>query len=121
MIMSRINAWLLGRLPSRRLSVSLSLSDQGLTVKNPQGEQHMAWQDIGEVVATRSDQLVGNTVLLLVGLNDGRTLTVPEGDPVWHDLAMKLPAYLAGAKPYEEWALRSAFSAGTPRVEVFRR
>ena len=90
-------------------------------MRNPQGEQHIAWQDIGEVVATRSDQLIGNTILLIVGLNDGRTLTVPEDDPAWHDFTMKLPAYLVGAKPYEEWALHSAFSAEIPRVEVFRR
>jgi hypothetical protein len=121
MIFSRINAWLIGRLPSRRFSMDLSLSDKGLIVKNLQGEQVVAWEDIREIVATRSDQLVGNTILLLVALNDGRILTVPEDDSVWQDLTRELPEYLAGAKPYEEWALESAFADGVPRVEVFRR
>ncbi|WP_167387408.1 YcxB family protein [Paraburkholderia susongensis] len=119
--MSRINSWLLGRLPSRRLSFALSLSNEGLIVKNPQGEQRIAWDDIVEIVATRSEQLIGSTILLLIGLNDGRTLTVTEDDSAWHDLTMMLSAHLAGAKPYEGWALQSAFSDEVPRIEVFRR
>ncbi|MGF6632973.1 hypothetical protein OKW39_000124 [Paraburkholderia sp. MM6662-R1] len=121
MIMSRINSWLLGRLPSRRFSFALSLSDKGLVVTNQQGEQHIAWEDICEIVATRSEQSIGNSIVLLVRLDDGRTMTVPEGDSAWHDLTMKLSEHLAGAKRYEEWALQSAFSDDVPRVEVFRR
>ncbi|WP_233806782.1 PH domain-containing protein [Paraburkholderia sp. HP33-1] len=97
------------------------MNDKGMIVRNLQGEHSIAWEDIREIVATRSDQLGGNTILLLLALNDGRTLTVPEDDSVWHDLTRKLPKYLSGAKPYEEWALESAFSDEVPRVEVFRR
>ncbi|EDZ98928.1 hypothetical protein BH160DRAFT_5759 [Burkholderia sp. H160] len=121
MIMSRINSWLLERLPSRRFSFALTLSDQGLSVRSQQGEQRIAWEEVCEIIATRSDQWVGNSIVLLIRLNDGRTLTVPEDDAAWHDLTMKLPVYLAGAKPYEVWALQSAFSDEVPRVEVFRR
>jgi hypothetical protein len=117
----RLTSWLLGRLPSRRSSVVLSPGDTGLLVKNRQGEQHIAWEEIGEIIATRSDQLIGSTILLLFRLEDGRTLTLPESDPAWHDLTTKLSDYLAGARPYEEWALQAAFSDDVPRVQVFRR
>jgi hypothetical protein len=122
MIFDRINAWVIRRLPSRRFAIDIGLADTGLQVRNREGEERrIAWEDIDEVVATRSDQLVGNTLLLLFALNDGRTLTVTEDTPVWLDLITQLPKHLRGAKPYENWALPAAFSNGTPRVEVFRR
>ncbi|MCC8405467.1 hypothetical protein LJ655_27035 [Paraburkholderia sp. MMS20-SJTN17] len=90
-------------------------------VNKEQGEQRIAWEEICEIIATRSDQWIGNSIVLLITLNDGRTLTVPEDDSAWHDFAMKLPEHLAGAKPYEAWALQSAFSDEVPRIDVFRR
>jgi hypothetical protein len=128
MLFKRINAWidrvntrLVNRLPSRRFSVDIALTDTGLHIKRWQDEdENIAWEDIAEIIATRSEQLVGNTLLLLVGLKDGRVLTVPEDAMIWQELTTLLPKRLAGAKPYEEWALQTAFSDATPREVIFR-
>ena len=120
--MERINAWLVNRLPSRRSAIDVAPSDTGLRVhERGNGMQSIAWGDINEILAARSDQMIGNTLLLLISLNDGRTLTVPEDVPVWQELAVALPKYLPGAKPYEQWAPQAAFSDEQNHVLVFRR
>lgn len=119
MVVNRINAWLVSRLPSRRSSVDIVVDDSGLQVCGRQGKQHIDWQDIAEIVATRTEQMVGSMLVLVIALKDGRTLTVAEDAPAWADLTARLPDYLVGAKPYQEWALHGAVS-DEPRIVVYR-
>jgi hypothetical protein len=124
MIIDRINAWVLNRLPSRRSTSEISVTVAGLTVKDLHGVTNIDWKDIAEVVATRSEQIVGNTLLLIISLTDGRALTVPENTPAWRDLTMQLPHYLPGAKSYQEWVLHTAFSEASEAsvaVTIFKK
>ena len=74
------------------------------------------------VIATRGEQLVGNTLVLVFALADGRALTVSEDGADWIEIAKELPSHLPGAQPYEKWSLDVAFSAPAPKgVLVFQR
>ncbi len=120
MVLNRINAWLISRLPSRRASVDIVVDDSGLLVRDEEGERRVAWQDITEIVATRAEQMVGSTLMLVIALKGGAALTVTESASAWEGLTARLPDYLEGAKAYKDWALQGVASDEF-RMVVYRR
>jgi hypothetical protein len=121
MLIDRINAWLISRLPSRRSRSAIAVTDAGLRVTTDGRDELVGWSRIQRVVAARAAQTVGDTLLLVVGLDDGRALTVPADSPAWAPLTAALPTYLSGARPYEEWALELAGAAPDAELTVFSR
>ena len=120
MVLDRLNRWLASRLPSRRLGERLAgVSASGLQLEQAGRPHLVGWQSIDRVVASRAAQLVGDTIVLVVGLNDGSALTLSENDPGWRQLTDKLHLYLPGAKRFATWSLE--LLAGNGDVEVFRR
>lgn len=118
----RINSWLLRRLPSRRSSIEVTATPAGLQTRGRDGAETIAWERIVEVVAARGEQVVGNTLMLVFGLDDGRALTVTEDTAAWTEIAKALPSHLPSAVPYEQWSLEVAFSSLSPtKLVVFRR
>lgn len=115
--MEKINQWALRKLPSRRQTTTITICDAGLLIGDR--PRLVTWQFINEIVATRSDELIGNTLLLVVGLADGSVLQIPEHAPCWDELVKAIPQHLTGAKAFEDWALQSAFA--DDHVVVFRR
>jgi hypothetical protein len=121
MLIDRINAWLLSRLPSRRARAEVVVTDAGLKFAEAGREEFVAWSQIQRVVATRAPQVVGDTLLLVLGLDDGRALTVPADSAAWSALTAALPAHLAGARPYEDWAIELARAVPERELTLFSR
>jgi hypothetical protein len=121
MLIDRINAWLISRLPSRRARPEVVVSDAGLQITAAGREELVTWSRIQRVVATRAPQMVGDTLMLVLGLDDGRALTVPADSPAWSPLTAALHARLPGARPYENWAVELARAAPDTELTVFSR
>jgi hypothetical protein len=121
MLIDRINAWLISRLPSRRGRPEVAVTDAGLKFTEARREEFVAWSQIQRVVATRAPQMVADTLLLVLGLDDGRALTVSADSAAWPALTAALPAHLAGALPYEDWAVELARAAPESELTLFSR
>ncbi len=121
MLIDRINAWLISRLASRRARPEVVVTDGGLKFADAGREEFVAWSQIKRVVATRAPQMVGDTLLLVLGLDDGRALTVSADSAAWPALTAALPAHLAGTRPYEDWAIELAGAAPERELTLFRR
>ena len=116
-LINRINNWVLKRLNSRRFAGEVTLTSAGLQ----HGAELIPWESIAEVRAARAEQFVGNTLILVFGLDDGRALTLVEGSPPWSAITSDLPRYLPGARPYEQWVLPVAFGDPPDHLLIFRR
>jgi hypothetical protein len=79
------------------------------------------WSDIRRVVAFRTAGFVGEDLVLAIESLSRETRLVSEGQAGWKELTAALPLHLAGAQPYEGWALRVAFDADADPVTVFDR
>jgi hypothetical protein len=121
MLIDRINAWLISRLPSRRARLTIVVTDTGLQVTGEGRDELIAWSRIQRVVVTRAAQVVGDTLLVVVGIDDARALTVPADSPAWSPLTTVLPRHLSGARPYEEWGLALTAAAPDTELTVFSR
>jgi hypothetical protein len=80
-----------------------------------------AWSDIQRIVAFRTAGFVGEDLVLAIEVLSSETHLVSEGQAGWKELTAALPLHLAGAQPYEVWALRVAFDADAEPVTVFDR
>lgn len=116
-MMKKINEWALSRLPSRRSHHAVTVSTDGLTIEGGQ-PQCLPWSAITSIVATRADNLVGASMLLVLTSHDGIAVTITEDDPAWNDLITTLPHVLPRSLPYEQWALDAAFSDPPASVTV---
>lgn len=81
----------------------------------------MPWSDIRRIVGFRSAGFIGEDLVLAIESLSSETRLVYEGQDGWKSLTSELPRHLAGAQPYENWALRVAFDADAEPITVFER
>jgi hypothetical protein len=118
----RIEDWLINRLPSRRAArqSTIQVSLKGIHIETPPASRLVRWPEVDRVVATRVEQLIGDTFLLVIGLTDGSALSITENDPAWRPATRLLPTVLPGAKEFSLWSV-ALVAAAKGEVEVFRR
>jgi hypothetical protein len=118
----RIEDWLISRLPSRRAAraSTIQVSIEGIRITTPPASRLVRWREVDRVVATRVEQLIGDTFLLVIGLTDGSALSITENDPAWRSATRLLPTALPGAKEFSLWSV-ALVAATNGEVEVFRR
>ncbi len=118
----RIENWVIRRLPSRRAArdATILVSSDGFHIHTPTASRLVRWHEIDRVVATKADRFVGDTFLLVFGLQDGSALSITEHDPAWRPTTQILPAQLPGAKDFASWSVALA-AAAAGEIEVFRR
>jgi hypothetical protein len=121
MLIERLQAWLINRLPSRRLAPRLSLTEQGLLVETADARQEVRWTQIDEIVAVRADQFVGDSLLLLIRFDGDQTLSIPEQSEIWAQLTEQIPLHLDAALQHQDWALRLIGDAQARPVTVYRK
>lgn len=121
MLIERLQAWLINRLPSRRLAPRLSLTEQGLLAETADTRQEVQWTQIDEIVVARADQFVGDTLLLVIRFDGGQTLTVTEQSEIWPQLTEQISVHLESAVPYQAWTLRLIGDAQAAPVTVYRK
>lgn len=73
------------------------------------------------LVATVHDELIGDAMILLAELGDGRVLRIDEHDVHWDDVLAALDADGRAAMTSTEWRLRLLGDAGRTPIELFVR
>jgi hypothetical protein len=81
----------------------------------------LPWSDIRRIIAFRTAGFVGEDLVLAIESLSSETRLVSEGQDGWKALTAALPLHLAGAHPYEDWALRVAIDADAEPLTVFDR
>jgi hypothetical protein len=121
-VFKRIEDWVIRRLPSRRAArdATIQVSSEGFQIRTPSASRLVRWGEIDRVVATKAEQFVGSTFILVFGLHDGSALSITENDSAWHLATRIMPGELRGAKDFAAWGV-ALVAAVNGEVEVFRR
>jgi hypothetical protein len=119
MVLNRINSWLVNRLPSRRTVPKIRVDTEGLHLTSKNTIEDILWSDINGIEAIRTEQWIGDTLVCVIDLADGRSFSVNEHDPAWKAVVTQIPRSLSGALKYEEWTV--PLVAGAERIRVFER
>ena len=80
------------------------------------------WGEVSRVVAYKRDVVTYDLLSLAILLSGRPGLDVNEDMEGWKELVEKLPEYLPGCRPFEEWFQTVAFPAFAMNpTEIFRR
>lgn len=80
------------------------------------------WGEVSRVVAYKRDAFIYDVLSLAILLSGRPGLDVNEDMDGWEELLKKLPEYLPGCRPFEEWFQAVAFPAFAMNpTEIFRR
>ncbi len=122
MFRRRIEDWLIRRLPSRRAAAgaTFAVAREGISIVSAGTTRLVRWSDIDRVVATKAEQLIGNTFVLVFALRDGSTMSITEHDPAWRATTEILPTVLPGAQSVAAWSV-ALLAEPDVKVEVYRR
>ena len=82
-----------------------------LTIENERGHRNARWDDVILITAFKQDLWVVDRICLDIVLMDGSYIRVDEEMKGWDSLVQKLPDYLPGCKPFDEWFAAVAFPA----------
>jgi hypothetical protein len=117
----RINDWMIKRQRRPAGPESVQFEAEHILLRRPNGDRRVSWSEIDRIVATRSDQFVGDTIMLLFELHDMTGFGVSESSKHWKDVNIAIPNKLVGAKAYELWALELVGSPSDKSIDVYRR
>jgi len=120
MSFSRLETWVLSRLPSRRTggSTRLEANDEGLVFREGNRSILIGWQDVARVVALRRDTYVGNTVSLLFETRDGKIFELSEENPAWPQIGSTLSGHLTGTMSRTDWTV-ALVASEDGKVEIY--
>jgi hypothetical protein len=99
----------------------LSVDASGLVITRETERRRIAWSAVSEIVALRKPAFLGDNLGLRIRCDDGTALEILEFDPAWPTLLDGLRNHVAGALPYAQWSLRTAFTEPTGVVQVYLR